>query len=175
MGGSDARRCFPSWLAFPILGLAAGQGFNHLAGKLVGFGGKLEGSRRSTPESQLSVLACWRAFKPWPARGLALADGLVVDLEGLQDLGFADSGACPAHRQGDAPSLLPSPANNIDFNSMTGGAAVPRSVSAQRQGKEAHRCRCDLRKAIPSILRLAVRRRSRTRLFVAAKSPLRVP
>ena len=73
-------------LAFPILGLAAGQGFNHLAGKLVGFGGKLEGSRRSTPESHLSVLACWRAFKPWPARGLALADGLVVDLEGLQDL-----------------------------------------------------------------------------------------
>jgi hypothetical protein len=115
-------------LAFPILGLAAGQGFNHLAGKLVGFGGKLEGSRRSTPESQLSVLACWRAFKPWPARGLALADGLVVDLEGLQDLGFADSGACPAHRQGDAPSLLPSPANNIDFNSMASGAAVPRSV-----------------------------------------------
>jgi hypothetical protein len=34
----------------------------------------------------------------------------------------------PARRQDDAPSLLPSPANNIDFNSMTSGAAVPRSV-----------------------------------------------
>ena len=41
----------------------------------------------------LAVLAWRGAFKPWPARGLALADGLVGDLEGLQDLGFADSAA----------------------------------------------------------------------------------
>ena len=40
-----------------------------------------------------SRFLAWRAFKPWPARGLALADGLVGDLEGLQDLGFADSAA----------------------------------------------------------------------------------
>lgn len=38
-------------------------------------------------------LALIWAFKRWRGRGLALGDGLVGALEGLQDLGFADSAA----------------------------------------------------------------------------------